>query len=34
MECMRIWVYGSLMEGFFNYEKALVGRLFPEQEVE
>ncbi|MGI5909790.1 MAG: gamma-glutamylcyclotransferase family protein [Sphaerochaetaceae bacterium] len=27
MECMRIWVYGSLMEGFFNYEKALVGKV-------
>ncbi|AEC01687.1 gamma-glutamylcyclotransferase family protein [Parasphaerochaeta coccoides] len=27
MECMRIWVYGSLLEGFFNYRKVLVGKV-------
>lgn len=27
MECMKIWVYGSLLEGAFNYKKVLVGKV-------
>lgn len=27
MDCKRIWVYGSLMEGAFNYQKYLVGKV-------
>jgi gamma-glutamylcyclotransferase (GGCT)/AIG2-like uncharacterized protein YtfP len=27
MDCEQIWVYGSLLEGFFNYEKALLGKV-------
>ncbi|WP_320128585.1 gamma-glutamylcyclotransferase family protein [uncultured Sphaerochaeta sp.] len=27
MECTRLFVYGSLLEGFFNYEKTLVGQV-------
>lgn len=23
----KVWVYGSLMEGFYNYQKALVGQI-------
>jgi gamma-glutamylcyclotransferase (GGCT)/AIG2-like uncharacterized protein YtfP len=28
MNCKKLFVYGSLLEGFFNYEKTLVGKVF------
>lgn len=30
---MYLFVYGSLMEGFFNYEKALVGKIKERQKA-
>ncbi|AEV28060.1 hypothetical protein SpiGrapes_0196 [Sphaerochaeta pleomorpha str. Grapes] len=27
MQCTNLFVYGSLLEGFFNYEKTLVGKV-------
>ncbi|MBI9094817.1 MAG: gamma-glutamylcyclotransferase [Sphaerochaeta sp.] len=27
MECSKLWVYGSLLSGFFNYKRVLAGKV-------